>query len=551
MADTQYTDKELFQMQAALNAAALAKQQALSNVDAAGKATATQNTDYYKQVAALAMQSLAPALTQGTAAYNQFMSSPLAQQYLTPSQSGSGVQFNTQAYQQQYAQAPAASPASNVFQTSTEAAAAKLAASQPTAAQTADNNYASALKNYYATGDQNAALKAGMVMNNQTGKPYDTLQAAQQASGSAPAAPQSMTDAYQTFAHSPQGAGVSYQQFQQAYSQNPANPGAVLQQQTQQASAAQQAAKQQAITAQQSTAAQQQALAQQNATSPGSMQGIISLAQKNADPYGFMANIQNEMKNRPDAGAEANGILNQLIDPATGAVNNWINSDVVKNTMAAAMNSGTNTVQNAAAARGMLNSGQTLAELQKVGTNAAGQYIVPMAGQLANNVLTQGTSLANNRLSNYYSLLGKGADFVNQQMGNNIGAGVSLANTNANNANSMQQAQMQQQTAISGQQAQLANTQLAAQAQAQQATAQNYQNLGNYAGAQNTYQNDIYGNTQLAGSNIEANRIQQAQQLQMLEDRQNEANKNQKFGAMFNGAGALGGMLMMAAGGGL
>lgn len=290
---------------------------------------------------------------------------------------------------------------------------------------------------------------------------------------------------------------------------------------------------------------------------------------------GLMNPFMKELNNRPDIegltrqvdpAVEANRVMNSLINPATGAVNNWINSDVVKNVMGATIGSGTNAVQNAAAAKGMLDSGQTLAELQKVGTNAAGQYIVPFAGQLANNVMTQGTSVANNtmsnntslantRLNNYYSLLGKGADFANSmaQMQSNMtqnmaGQYNSLAgnalNTLQNNASAQ---------AIAGQGNQLSGmTNLMNQGQqAATNTASMYGNLGTNAATQTMYNNDIYGQAQLQGANIEANRLSQFRQLQMQLDRANQAQENSNFEAMLNGGGSLAGLAMMAAGGGL
>lgn len=413
----------------------------------------------------------------------------------------------------------------------------------------------------------------------------------------------------------------------------------------------------------------------------------------------FLQAVQNEVANRPNAAAEAAQItqsglnlgnqqvapltnranslmdrympstggdfvqntLNKLIDPATGAVNNWINSDVVKNVMDAAVGSGTNAVQNAAAARGMLDSGQTLAELQKVGTNAAGQYIVPYAGQLANNVLSQGaqlagtelqtgvnaaqnmyglanqqignvlsanTATANNRLNNYYNLLGKGMDFANTTAGNrnsmfsnlvntgaqlgstagqlgagmltadqstranligqSMGVGNNLYNTNlnartgmagqglnfANNLAQMQTGMTQnlanqyagignqfantlqnnanstanQQNAL--QQGGLANL-LSGGQQASTNTANIYSGLGGNVANQINYGNDVYGNATMYGANVEANRLNQAAQLQVLMDQYDRAKKAQSFGTMFNGGGLALSLGAMALGGGL
>jgi hypothetical protein len=424
-----------------------------------------------------------------------------------------------------------------------------------------------------------------------------------------------------------------------------------------------------------------------------SMQGDI-----NNSNY-FMDRIRSELANRPDAAAEAGAItqagldignrqvaplvnradglmdrympanggnfvgdtLNKLIDPATGAVNNWINSDVVKNVMGATINSGSNAVQNLAASRGMLDSGQTLAELQKVGTNAAGQYIVPFAGQLANNVLSTGANLAstelqtgvgaaqnmyglanqtvnnvmntnsataNNRLNNYYNLLGKGMDFSQQTsnnrnamtsqlvntgaglastagqlgagmltadqgaranlMGQSIGAGNNLYNSNLgamtgmstsglNFANNLMNAQMGMTNNLAGQYNQMGN-QFAGNLQSNANTTANTQNalqqgglsnllqggqgaagsaaniysqLGGNVANQNIYGNDIYGNTQLQGAGIEANRLNQFTQLQLLMDQYKRQQDANSFGQLFNGGGLALSLGAMALGGGI
>lgn len=283
----------------------------------------------------------------------------------------------------------------------------------------------------------------------------------------------------------------------------------------------------------------------------------LNAPQANTGPnqamQGLLSPFLAEMNNRPDM--DPNTILNKLIDPATGAVNNWMNSDVVKNVMDTTVGAGTNAVQNAQAARGMLDSGQTLAELQKVGTNAAGQYIVPYAGQLANTVLNQGANIANNRLSNYYQLLGKGADFANSMMQTQAAMTQGLAgqyNTLAGNTlNNLQNNASQQAISQGNQQLTGAMNLMNQGQQAATNTANAYTNLAGQSAAQNIYGNDIYGNNQLQSANIEANRLSQYQQLQMQLDRANAAQKANNFGMMFNGAGTLLGLGMMAAGGGL
>jgi hypothetical protein len=430
-----------------------------------------------------------------------------------------------------------------------------------------------------------------------------------------------------------------------------------------------------------------------NAASTGSMQSDITNSNR------FLDVMQRELASRPNAAAEAgnivqsgldignrqvqplvsraDGLMNRympttggnfvqdtlkgLIDPATGAVNSWMNSGVVKNVMDATINSGSNAVQNLAASRGMLDSGQTLAELQKVGTNAAGQYIVPYAGQLANNVLTQGanlagtelqtgvnaaqnmyglanqqvgnvlnatTSTANNRLNNYYNLLGKGMDFAqqtsnnrNSMTGNLVNAGVNLANTSGqlgagmmtadqnaraglmsnaigagqnvygqnlnartgmatsglNFANNIMNTQANMAAGLSnqyagmgnqflgnlqGQSNQTANTQnaltqgglsnmLSGGQNAASNTANIYSQLGGNVAGQNVYGNDIYGNATLQGAQIEANRLNQYAQLQVLMDQYDRAQKARNMGIAANGIGSLAGIMMMAAGGGL
>lgn len=267
----------------------------------------------------------------------------------------------------------------------------------------------------------------------------------------------------------------------------------------------------------------------------------------------MIGNLTNETNTRPNAGQEANDIMSKLIDPATGAVNQWMNSDVVKNVMNATVGAGTNAVQNAQAARGMLDSGQTLAELQKVGTNAAGQYIVPYAGQLANNVLSTGAGLANNRLTNYYSLLGKGVEFANNMIGQQAAMTQNLTNQYAGMGNQFlgnlqAQSNSTANTQNALQQGGLSQL-LAGGQQAAQSTANIYGQLGNAAAGQNVYGNDIYGNAQMQSAGIEANRQQQFSQLQVLMDQQERATKAQDFGAMFNGGGLALSLGAMALGG--
>ena len=314
----------------------------------------------------------------------------------------------------------------------------------------------------------------------------------------------------------------------------------------------------------------------------GTMGQITEQAKQFGDSYGFTDLLRNEISSRPDAGQYANDVLNQLIDPAQGAVNNWMNSGVVKDVMNATVGAGTNAVQNAQAARGMLNSGQTLAELQRVGTNAAGQYIVPYAGQLANNVMSQGVATANNRLNNYYSLLGKGADFANQQTSNAMQAGTALYNNNLNQANSLSQAglgfannimnaqlgltqnlankysdsanqflntNMTTSAASSlGQQGMLSQSALNGQ-NASGNISDVYSQLGQSSAGQGIYAADAYGTGQLNAARIEADRLAQDAQLAIKEKRAKAASSSGGLAAL--GGGSLLGMAMMAAGGGL
>lgn len=276
----------------------------------------------------------------------------------------------------------------------------------------------------------------------------------------------------------------------------------------------------------------------------GAMQGYLNQ---------FIGNLAKETNGRPDAGQDANEILSKLIDPATGAVNQWMNSDVVKNVMDATVGAGTNAVQNAQAARGMLDSGQTLAELQKVGTNAAGQYIVPYAGQLANNVLTTGAGLANSRLTNYYSLLGKGVEFANNMIGQQAAMTQNLANTYSGMGNQfLGNLQSQSNVTANTQNAlqQGGLSQMLAGGQAAAAgTADIYGKLGNNVAGQNVYGNDMYGNTQMLGAGIEANRLKQNTELQILQDQYERAAKNKSMAMGTNAGGLALSLGMMALGG--
>lgn len=164
------------------------------------------------------------------------------------------------------------------------------------------------------------------------------------------------------------------------------------------------------------------------------VQGMLDQAGRATAPLTSRANAlyDNLVGASANPNGYVNGILNSLIDPATGAVNTWMNSKVVTDVLDSMNKYGADAVQNSAAAKGMLNSGNTLNELYKMGQGNAGQYIVPYAGQLANNVLTQGVGAANN-------LLNTGVNAANNLMGNAttqqgqiLGANTDLINSRNN-----------------------------------------------------------------------------------------------------------------------
>jgi hypothetical protein len=247
--------------------------------------------------------------------------------------------------------------------------------------------------------------------------------------------------------------------------------------------------------------------------------------------------------------------------------------------MGTTVQSGTNAVQNAQAARGMLDSGQTLAELQKVGTNAAGQYVVPMAGQLANNVLSQGAALANSRLSNYYNLLGQGAQYAqntqaqrNSNVNGLVNTGAGMATQGLQFANSLMQTQAGMTQNLNNQYSGMANQTLQGLMSNSNNTANNqsalqvgglanllqsgqgaanstanvYGNLGTNVAGQNVYGNDIYGTAEMQKARIESDRLAQMAKLNNMERRANVSN-DQSGNAVGLGL-SLGAMLL---GGGL
>ncbi len=651
----QYTDKELYQMQYALNQAAQVKQQALTNTQQRTDQTVATNNDYFKQLTEEASKLLAPyqaLASQGSQFYMNAIGAngPAAQQASMPQasqifkqnsidptnylQSIPSWSFNqasnqaTQAMNQMFGYSPAQSTQGNArFNQSN--AQSRQTAQQVQQQQQSNVNPAFANNqssfDIYKSPEELAKIKADTDAATKAKSDYDSgLSALTGKQGSyesdtmnwfksKDAAAKATEDKIAKLRSIPtgghldagtynwlrengfnntmksdgtfdlSGAGMEHirnlQQQANATRQEMSsskdidNYNVMLRQQNGRASdtdkivnpydqqVADYKAKQAAANPTAATAGSQgaqgqlaQTLQQQQSQGPAAtLQAEQLSGAPNQALQGLMSPFMAELNNKPDD--DPNTILNKLIDPATGAVNSWLNSDVVKNVMDATIGAGTNAVQNGAAARGMLDSGQTLAELQKVGTNAAGQYIVPYAGQLANNVLTQGTSIANNRLSNYYSLLGKGADFANSMMQTQSAMTQGLAgqyNTLAgNNLNTMQNNASQQ--AIAGQSNQMSGlTNLMNQGQqAATNTASMYSNLGTNSAAQNVYGNDVYGNTQMQGANIEANRLSQFQQLQMQLDRAEQAQKGNRLGDMINGGGTLLGLGMMAAGGGL
>jgi hypothetical protein len=263
---------------------------------------------------------------------------------------------------------------------------------------------------------------------------------------------------------------------------------------------------------------------------------------------------------------------------------------------------------------------------------SAAQNMYGLSNQMVGTTMQTNSQTANNRLNNYYSLLGKGAEFAQSAMTNrtanqaqtnaltgqfanmgaglasqagqlgagmltsdqgaraglmgqsmgvgnnlynsNLGAMTGMSTSGLNFANSM----MQQQTGMANNLANQysgignqfaaglqdsANRQAISQNALQQGglanlmtgsreaagdTANIYANLAGNVAAQNIYGNDIYGNATQIGAGIEANRLQQNAQLQILQNQYDRQQKSRNMAMGVNGGGTAFGLAMMGLG---
>lgn len=195
-----------------------------------------------------------------------------------------------------------------------------------------------------------------------------------------------------------------------------------------------------------------------------------------------------------------NNTLSSLNNQNNGAIANFLNNGAVQSSMNAMTKYGSQAIQNSAASKGMLNSGNTMANLYDYGQSLAGQYLVPQIGNITNQVLGSGTSLAN-------AGLGANASLANQY----LGAGASLAGGLAT-------AQMGANTALStsamGNQSQGLNSLLNTGLSGAQTQAGVYGQLGQSVGNENSQMGQTQSNAILSNAQNQSNALMSGAQLQ-------------------------------------
>lgn len=118
----------------------------------------------------------------------------------------------------------------------------------------------------------------------------------------------------------------------------------------------------------------------------------------------------------------ANSTMNSLLDPATGAVNTWMNSPLFQNTLKGMEDQSAMAVNNSAAAQNQLLSGRTLNALSNNAATTAGNLELPTIGNTINNVLSQGAGVANNALQQGFGAGNAQLSAQNTTANNIIGA---------------------------------------------------------------------------------------------------------------------------------
>lgn len=249
------------------------------------------------------------------------------------------------------------------------------------------------------------------------------------------------------------------------------------------------------------------------AQAPQPQQATAQPATTSTTGANYAGNMLQQLTGTSNAGQYASNLINGLTSGANSAVNNFTNNAVVQNSMNALDQYGQQSVQNSAAANGMLNSGNTLMNLYNMGSGLAGQYLVPQISATANNVLDQGITSANNFVSS-----GVGAD---TSLANSlIGANTTASDTALTNASS-----------ALGQSAALGQNAATTQAGV-------LSNLGSSVAQQNTNTANTQSNAILSNANAQSNALLQNAQLQYLTQSLTPASSG---GGLGQAAGAIGG----------
>lgn len=178
------------------------------------------------------------------------------------------------------------------------------------------------------------------------------------------------------------------------------------------------------------------------------------------------------------------------INLAQSATDAFTNNTIVQQSLAAMNKLGQQATQNSAAARGMLNSGNTMAELYNQGQAIAGQYLLPQITSLSNNIMGNVNSAGNAQLQGQQQL-------ANTTIGNMMGANTAVAN-NAMNSQ------------ISGLSGLLGSGLSAAQTQAGVLG-----NLGSSVAQQNTNMANTQSNAILSNAQQQSNALMSNAQLQL------------------------------------
>jgi hypothetical protein len=155
------------------------------------------------------------------------------------------------------------------------------------------------------------------------------------------------------------------------------------------------------------------------------MQSLLQGIAPSFDPSEYLKNF------------DTNTFEKQLTDTAGGAAGSFMNSDIVKQSMDYMKQQGMDQIQNSAAAKGMLNSGRTLEELNKQGQGLAATNVLPYIQQITSQIIGSGSQLEGQKLGAYSSLynqqLQNQTQIANTYAGGMMQAGASVANNSISN----------------------------------------------------------------------------------------------------------------------